>query len=235
MEQDIEVQGTLLVTDVYVRNFVTQNCIKITRDVRKFEPLTDGFIHYQLIQKTMNTRIHYMSVNITLSTQETNTILKKGTRGSFQLWGKDDHDLAVTILQKSHDLSGFGLTPNVITQTSVKVPMASRFLGLVGSLPLEEQQFWLPNQQAHDPDSWTTPYLLQLKMEYDVLIHKYGCKVKEMYTLQNHPPPPSEFLLLPSLDSLYKAYVRNQELPQPGDSLPTQECSSNWPFTRNKP
>ena len=85
MVQDIEVQGTLLVTDVYVRNFVTQNCIKITRDVEKFEPLTDGFIHFQLIQKTMNTRIHYMSVNITLSTQETNTILKIGTRGSFQL------------------------------------------------------------------------------------------------------------------------------------------------------
>jgi hypothetical protein len=28
--------------------------------------------------------------------------------------------------------------------------MASRFLQLVGSLPLEEQKLWLPNQLAHD-------------------------------------------------------------------------------------
>jgi hypothetical protein len=48
--------------------------------------------------------------------------------------------------------------------------MASRFLVLVGSLPLDEQQLWLPNQQAHDPDSWTAPHLLQLKVEYDVLM-----------------------------------------------------------------
>ncbi len=98
--------------------------------------------------------------------------------------------------------------------------MTSRFLGLVGSLPLEEQQLWLPNQQVHDPDSWTDPNFLQLKMEYEVLINKYGYKVQEMYTVEDHPPPPSEFLLLPSLDSLYKVYVRNQELPQLGDSRP---------------
>ena len=119
------------------------------------------------------------------------------------------------------------MTPNVIAQTSAKVAMASRFLGLVGSLPLEAQLLWLPNQQAHDPDSWTAPHLLQLKMEYDVLIHKYGCKVQEMYTVQDHPPPPSEFLLLPPLDGLYKAYVRNQELPQPGDSRPVMPQSQH--------
>jgi len=98
--------------------------------------------------------------------------------------------------------------------------MGTRFLGLVGSLPLEEQQLWLPNQLAHDPDSWTVPHLLHLKMEYEVLVNNYGCKVQEMYTVQDHPPPPSEFLLLPPLDDLYQTYVRNQGLPQPGDSRP---------------
>ena len=87
--------------------------------------------------------------------------------------------------------------------------MASRFLGLVGSLPLEEQQLWLPTQLAHDPDSWTAPNLLHLKKECEVLVNNYGCKVQEMYTVQGHPPPPSEFLLLPPLDSLYKVYMRN--------------------------
>ena len=38
--------------------------------------------------------------------------------------------------------------------------------------------------------------------------------------MQDHRPPPNESLLLLPLDSLYKAHVRNQELPQPGDSRP---------------
>ncbi len=54
--------------------------------------------------------------------------------------------------------------------------MASLFPELVGSLTLEEQQLWLPNQQDHDPDSWTDPHLFQLKMEYEVLMNKYGCQ-----------------------------------------------------------
>jgi len=40
--------------------------------------------------------------------------LQINNNGSFQLWVKDDHDLVVTVLQKSHTLRGFGLTPNVI-------------------------------------------------------------------------------------------------------------------------
>ncbi len=36
--------------------------------------------------------------------------------------------------------------------------------------------------------------------------------------MQDQPLPPSEILLLPSLQSLCKTHVRNQELPQPGDS-----------------
>ncbi len=87
------------------------------------------------------------------------------------------------MLQKPHALGGFGLTPNVLVQTSAKVAMATRFLGLVGSLPLEEQKLWLPNQPTHDPDSWTVPHLLSLNMDYDVLVNKYGCKVQEMYTV----------------------------------------------------
>ena len=39
----------------------------------------------------------------------------------------------------THTDGGFGLTPNTIVQTSTKVAMDSRFLGLVGSLPLDEQ------------------------------------------------------------------------------------------------
>ena len=70
-----------------------------------------------------------------------NVILKKGTRGSFQQWDKNDYDLSVTRLQMTHPDGGFGLTltPNTIDETSTKVDMTSRFLGLVGSLSPDEQ------------------------------------------------------------------------------------------------
>jgi hypothetical protein len=98
--------------------------------------------------------------------------------------------------------------------------MVSRFVGLVGSLPPEEQQIWLPNKLVHDPQTWVAPHLLQLKSEYVVLLNKHNCKEQEqeMYIVQDQPLPPFETLLLPSLSSLYKVYTRNQELPQPGDS-----------------
>jgi hypothetical protein len=60
------VLGTPVVTDTYIRDFVSQNWIKITKDVEKLEPLTDGFTHFQVVQKTMNTRTQYMSAIITL-------------------------------------------------------------------------------------------------------------------------------------------------------------------------
>jgi hypothetical protein len=66
----IEVLGTPVGTDAYIKDFVAQNCIKIMRDVEKLELLTDGFTHFQLVQKTMNTRTQYMSANITLPPQE---------------------------------------------------------------------------------------------------------------------------------------------------------------------
>jgi hypothetical protein len=111
---------------------------------------------------------------------EAKAILKKGTRGSFHHWVQDDFDLAVTMLQKPHALGGFDLTPNVLAQISAKVAMASRFLQLVGSLPPEEQKLWLPNQLAHDPDSWHAPHLLNFKTGYDILVNNHNCKVQEM-------------------------------------------------------
>ena len=74
------------------------------------------------------------------------------------------------------------------------------------------------------------PHFLHLKMEYEVLVNNYGCKVQEMYTVQDHPPPPSEFLLLPPLDDLYKDYVRNQEPPviPPSQRALSQQMMRNW-------
>ncbi len=150
--EDIEILGAPIGTDIFIKDYLQNNCLKIINDVVKHDPLTDGFVHFQLIKFCVNTHTQYMSANITLPPQEyflsvqhvhvdtviTDSILRKGTRGSFRQWNKNDYDLTVTRLQMSHTDCGFGLTPNVITQTSVKVVMVSKFLGLVGSLPLDE-------------------------------------------------------------------------------------------------
>ena len=144
-----------------------------------------------MVKFCVNTRTQYMSANITLPPQEhflsvqhvhvdtviVDAILRKGTRGSFRQWDKNDYDLTVTRLQMTHTDGGFGLIPNVIAQTSAKVVMTSRVLGLMGSLPLDEQHLWLPNQLVDDPDTWTTPHLLQFKREYVSLVDNYGCVV----------------------------------------------------------
>jgi hypothetical protein len=163
----IEVLGTVIGTVFYIKEYVMHNCLKIIMDAVKHDPLTDGFVHFQLMQFCGNTRTQYMSVNITLPPQEyflstqhvhvdtviVDAILRKDTRDSFRQWDKNDYDLTVTRLQMPHTDGGFGLTPNVIAQTSSKVAMSSRFLGLVGSLPLDEQKLWIRNQLVHDPDT----------------------------------------------------------------------------------
>ena len=170
---------------------MSQNCLKIIRDVEKHDPLTDGFVHDQLMKFCMHTRTQVMSANITLPPQEhflsaqhlhvdtviAKAILKKGTRGSFRQWDKNYYDLAVTRLQMPHADGGFGLTPNTIAQTSAKVAMPSRFFGLVSSLSPDEQNLLLPNQEVHNPDTWTAPHVLQLKREHEILVDKYGCVV----------------------------------------------------------
>jgi hypothetical protein len=128
--------------------------------------------------------------------------MKKGTRNSFHLWPKPDYDLADTRLQMPDARGGFGLTPNTLPQHTSKIAMASRFVGLVGSLPPEEQQIWFPNELENDPQTWVAPHLLQLKSEYAVLLNKHNCKEQEMYIVQDQPLPPSETLLLPPLESL---------------------------------
>ena len=131
-----------------------------------------------------------------------------------------------------------------------------------GSLPLEEQKLWFPNQLAHEPDSWTFPHLLNLKTGYDVLVKEHDCKVQEMYSVQ--------VILLPLMNlSCYRlsiAFTRImceiRSCPSRGildqlwhrlkvhfqrtwwksgnrgkqtcESRTTQGCFSNWIFTHNK-
>jgi hypothetical protein len=83
-------------------------------------------------------------------------------------------------------MGGYDMTPNVIDQISVKVSMASRFLGFVDSLSSVEQQLCFPNQNAQDPDTWTLSHLIQLKQEYAKLVKDFNCDIQEFITVQDH-------------------------------------------------
>ncbi len=48
--QGIEVLGTPLGTDAYIKEFVAHNSVKITSNVEKFEPITDCFVFHQLVE-----------------------------------------------------------------------------------------------------------------------------------------------------------------------------------------
>jgi hypothetical protein len=69
-----------------------------------------GFVFYHLVKYDMNTWTQYERTH---------------------------YDLVVTVIQKPHTQGSFGITPNVLPQTSVKVAMTSRFLTLVDSLCLQ--------------------------------------------------------------------------------------------------
>jgi hypothetical protein len=99
----------------------------------------------------------------------------KKTRGVHFVIGdkistQQDIDLARTMLQMPHSMSGYDMTPNVIVQISTKVTMTIRFLGFVDSLLSSEEQLWFPDQNVQDPDTWTFPHLIQLKHEYKKIV-----------------------------------------------------------------
>jgi hypothetical protein len=81
------------------------------------------------------------------------------------------------MIQMSHSMGGYCMTPNVIPQISTKVVMTARFLGFVGSLSSSEQQLWIPNQNVQDPDTWTLSHLIQLLHEYNKLVEDFNCEV----------------------------------------------------------
>ena len=66
----IEILGAPIGTDIFIKDYVQNNCLKIINDAVKHDPLTDGFVHFQLIKFCVNTRTQYMSANITLPPQE---------------------------------------------------------------------------------------------------------------------------------------------------------------------
>ena len=101
-----------------------------------------------------------------------------------------------------HADGGFGLTPNVIAQTSAKVAMASRFLGLVGSLPLDgcvvQETFTVQDPPASPSETLLLPPL--------------KCLHKANERIQERPQPgDSRPVIPPSQRTLSRQIMRKWE------------------------
>ncbi len=113
-----------------------------------------------------------------------------------------------------------------------------RFLVFVGSLSSSEQQFWFPNQNVQDPDTWTFPHLIQLKQEYKKIVEDFNCDIQEFITVQDLPDPPSNILdqqnilHLPDLTSLHSATTRNMELLESAEPWKVQPSSQQRTLSR---
>ena len=57
--------GSVVGTDIYIKNFVTQNCLQIMldcMDIGKHELLTDGFVNFQRLKFCQNTNTQYIHI-----------------------------------------------------------------------------------------------------------------------------------------------------------------------------
>ncbi len=145
--------------------------------------------------------------HIHIDTVIAKAILKNGTRGSFHHWVQDDFDLTVTMPPKASRSRWFWFDSECPRSNfcqgiyGIPIPAIGRILTPRGTKTLT------PESTSSRLRFLRSPHLLNLKTGHDVLINKHDCKVQEMYTVQDHPPPPNESLLLSPLDNLYKDHV----------------------------
>jgi hypothetical protein len=173
---------------------VAQNCIKIMRDVDKTEPLSDGFTHFQLVQKTMNTCTHLYSCIVCHTIHECKynftspRAILNGVAHSYRY----NHRKIYTPERYSRFFPSLG--PGWLRFDGDHAPKDSCFWWLwfdpecprayfcqgryVISIP-EIGRFLTPRETitTHDPDSWTTPHFLNFKTGYDILVNKHNFKL----------------------------------------------------------
>jgi hypothetical protein len=58
--------GVPIGTDAFVRSFVAKTCRDIIDDVEKLDSIQDGFIHYQLLRFSQDTRLQCSNSHIML-------------------------------------------------------------------------------------------------------------------------------------------------------------------------
>ena len=105
----------------------------------KLDPLTDGFVHYQILRFCQATRLQYLNAHIPmydLTSQQqahvdvkiTQALLKKGHSDLWARWNQADRAWLTYRLHEAHDHGGFAITPNYLTRISAFYTSTGRFV-----------------------------------------------------------------------------------------------------------
>ena len=110
-------------TDAFVQNFVANTCRAVIYDVKKFDAIQDGFVHYQLLRFCQATRLQYMNSHIFLGNRcdlqqqhvdckIADALLNRGTMQYADGWDASSKAWAHMVLRLPHAEGGFGVTFN---------------------------------------------------------------------------------------------------------------------------
>ncbi len=180
-------------TSDYVREFVRNKCCTICKDVEILRICSDPLTRYHLLKFCMNTRLSFLSRNVTpdnmatsstdpahigpvhvdqkivkevLSAATGDTIAKKQTQ-SMQNWCK-------FIVQSPHHKGGYAITPTAASGLAAFYSATARFVTLVASLSHGGE--WVRGgQDLTVHDTWSNSQLQALVKAHARLIQDYKC------------------------------------------------------------
>ena len=108
----------------FVQAFVTEKTIVFLEDVKKLQILTDPLIHFELVRFCHNTRLSYLSRNLSpevmtdmaggvQSVDQTivDEILRRGTDDCSDNWTQQEKNWHIVSVQLPHHKAGLRLTP----------------------------------------------------------------------------------------------------------------------------
>jgi hypothetical protein len=182
-------------TAEYIRAYVRSKCGTICKDVDTMRICSDPLIRYQLFKFCMNTRLSFLSRNVTPENMATSSddhahmgpvhvdqkIVKEvlsAATGDTCCTAKTQNqhmlNLCKLSVQSPHHKGGYAITPTAASGLAAFYSATAQFVTLLASLP--QGGNWVRGGQdlaAHD--TWSNSQLQALTKAHDSLIQDYKC------------------------------------------------------------
>ena len=237
----VQVEGMVCVgvpigSPQFVQAFVTEKTTVIMEDVKKLQILTDPLIHFELVRFCHNTRLSYLSRNLSpevmtdmaggvQSVDQTivDEILRRGTDDCSNNWTQQEKNWHIVSVQLPHHKAGLGLTPQQAAGIGAFYSATTRFVRWVANRP----SHWIrANQRLDDPTTWSAANLVDLNTTHQELIEQYHCVeatpgADDTATADTEDAQAAAPLSLPPLNLLAKHNLSDPESGA-GCSPPTQ-------------
>ena len=198
--QGLCVVGTPMGASQYIREYVRSKCGAICKDVEQMR-VCDPLIRYQLLKFCMNTRLTFLSRNVTPDNMATCSddqphigpihVDKKIVREVLRAATSDtikesdpNYSWYTLKVQSPHHEGGYAITPSEASGLAAFYSATSKFVVLLASLPHGDA--WVRAGQAlAAPDTWSNSQLQALVTAHASLIHDYKCAEQQP---QHHAP-----------------------------------------------